>query len=184
GPAQERAGHRGGAGPGQEPDRGGHGFPGRLDPPPGVAPGTLRGDRGLRAQGQFHRPDPRGHRGGPDAGSEHMVRAGQEEHRRPAAEGMTSPRVVRLVVLLLVVLSPTFPQAEVTRKISEIRAAIKRSDEDPNAIAGRVLSRLLFPGHPYGVPVEGTQESVGRLTRDDVVKFQQEVMRPDTTVIA
>src|SRR5881409_878084 len=33
-----------------------------------------------------------------------------------------------------VVLSPTFPQAEVARKISEIRAAIKRSDEDPNAI--------------------------------------------------
>jgi zinc protease len=83
-----------------------------------------------------------------------------------------------------VVLSPTFPQAEVARKISEIQAAIKRSDEDPNAIAGRVLSRLVFPGHPYGVPVEGTSESVGRLTRDDVVKFQQEVMRPDTTVIA
>ena len=67
-----------------------------------------------------------------------------------------------------VVLSPTFPQAEVARKISEIQAAIKRSDEDPNAIAGRVLSRLVFPGHPYGVPVEGTRESVGRLTRDDV----------------
>src|SRR6266850_7090557 len=73
-----------------------------------------------------------------------------------------------------VVLSPTFPQAEVARKISEIQAAIKRSDEDPNAIAGRVLSRLVFPGHPYGVPVEGTRESVGRLTRDDVVKFHQE----------
>ena len=83
-----------------------------------------------------------------------------------------------------VVLSPTFPEAEVARKISEIQAAIKRSDEDPNAVAGRVLSRLVFPGHPYGVPVEGTRESVGRLTRDDVVKFQQEVMRPDTTVIA
>ena len=83
-----------------------------------------------------------------------------------------------------VVLSPTFPEAEVARKISEIQAAIKRSDEDPNAVAGRVLSRLVFPGHPYGVPVEGTRESVGRLTRNDVVKFQQEVMRPDTTVIA
>ena len=83
-----------------------------------------------------------------------------------------------------VVLSPTFPPAEVTRKISEIQAAIKRSEEDPNAVAGRVLSRLVFPGHPYGAPVEGTRESVGRLTRDDVVKFHQEVVRPDTTVIA
>ena len=83
-----------------------------------------------------------------------------------------------------VVLSPTLPDGEVTRKVAEIRAAIKRSDEDPGTVAARALGRLVFQGHPYGFPVEGTRESVARLTRDDVVNFYREHARPDTTVIA
>jgi len=83
-----------------------------------------------------------------------------------------------------VVLSPTFPPGEVTRKVSEIQAAIRRSEEDPGTVASRALSRLVYPGHPYGVPVEGTRESVARLTRDDVVKFYAQHVRPDTTVVA
>ena len=83
-----------------------------------------------------------------------------------------------------VVLSPTFPPAEVTRNVSEIQAAIRRSEEDPGTVATRALSRLVYPGHPYGVPVEGTRESVARLTRDDVVKFYAQHVRPDTTVVA
>ena len=83
-----------------------------------------------------------------------------------------------------VILSPALPDGEVTRKVSEIQAAIKRSDEDPGTVAARALGRLVFQGHPYGSPVEGTRESVARLTRDDVVKFYREHARPDTTVIA
>ncbi|MGH7347325.1 MAG: M16 family metallopeptidase, partial [Candidatus Rokuibacteriota bacterium] len=83
-----------------------------------------------------------------------------------------------------VVLTPTFPEAEVARKVSEIQAAIKRSEEDPNTVAARALGRLVFAGHPYGRPIEGTRESVARVTRDDVVKFYREHARPDTTIIA
>lgn len=83
-----------------------------------------------------------------------------------------------------VVLTPTFPEAEVARKVAEIQAAIKRSEEDPGTVASRALGRLVFAGHPYGRPVEGTRESVARLTRDDVVKFYRQYARPDTTIIA
>ena len=83
-----------------------------------------------------------------------------------------------------VVLSPALPDGEVTRKVAEIGAAIKRSDEDPGTVAARALGRLVFQGHPYGFPVEGTRESVARLTRDDVVSFYRGHARPDTTVIA
>src|SRR5439155_150948 len=89
-----------------------------------------------------------------------------------------------LDLLSEVILSPTFPPGEVTRKIGEIQASIKRSEEDPGAVAARALARLVFPGHPYGLPVEGTRESVARLTRDDVVKFHRERFRPDATVVA
>src|SRR3989449_4547288 len=89
-----------------------------------------------------------------------------------------------LDLLQEVVLTPAFPDAEVKRKIGEIQAAIQRSEESPETVASRALARLTFPGHPYGRPVEGTKDSVGKLTRDDVVQFYRTYVRPDTTVIA
>jgi zinc protease len=89
-----------------------------------------------------------------------------------------------LDLLQEVVLSPAFPAAEFTRKVAEIQAAIKRSEEDPQTVAGRALSALVFGRHPYGRPIEGTVESVGRLTRDDVVAFYREHVRPDTAIVA
>jgi len=89
-----------------------------------------------------------------------------------------------LDLLAEVLLTPTFPPEEVKRKTAQIQAAIKRSEEDPGTVASRALVKLVFPGHPYGVPVEGTLESVGKLTRDDVVRFHATNVRPDTTIIA
>lgn len=89
-----------------------------------------------------------------------------------------------LDLLQEVVLSPAFPEAELKRKAAEIQAGIKRSEESPETVASRALGRLVFPGHPYGSPAEGTQESVAKLTRDDVVKFHREYVRPDATIIA
>ncbi|MBI4270766.1 MAG: insulinase family protein [Candidatus Rokubacteria bacterium] len=89
-----------------------------------------------------------------------------------------------LDLLADVLLSPAFPAPEVTRKVAELKAAIKRSEEDPAAVASRALARLVYPGHPYGVPVEGTLESADRLTREDVQGFWRAHARPDTTVIA
>ena len=83
-----------------------------------------------------------------------------------------------------VVLSPTFPEAELKRKVTEIQAGLQRMEESPGAVASRALAKLVFPGHPYGVPVEGTRESVGGLTRDDVVRFYGQYARPDTTIVA
>src|SRR6266850_2376047 len=88
-----------------------------------------------------------------------------------------------LDLLAEVLLTPTFPPDEVKRKVAQIQAAIKRSEEDPGTVANRALARLVFPNHPYGRPVEGTIESVGKLTRDDVARFHGANVRPDTTII-
>lgn len=89
-----------------------------------------------------------------------------------------------LDLLQEVVLSAAFPEAEVKRKVTETQAAIKRSEESPEAVASRALAPLVYDGHPYARPVEGTVESVGKLTRDDVLAFYRERVRPDTAIIA
>jgi zinc protease len=88
-----------------------------------------------------------------------------------------------LDLLAEVLLQPVFPAEEVTRRISEIQAGLRRSEQDPQTVAGRAIGPLIFPGHPYGRPSSGTVESVGKLTREQVVDFYRTHYRPDGAVI-
>jgi zinc protease len=81
-------------------------------------------------------------------------------------------------------LRPAFPEAEFERKRDEVLASVRRSDEDPGAVAARLLRRLVFAEHPYGRPATGTEASLGAITRDDVVAFHQAAYRPERTIVA
>ncbi len=89
-----------------------------------------------------------------------------------------------LDLLADVLLRPTFPEDELKRKVADIEAALKRSEENPEAVGGRALAQLLYPGHPYARPVAGTVESVGTLSREQVIRFHREHYRPDGAAIA
>lgn len=84
-----------------------------------------------------------------------------------------------LDLLAEVLLHPSFPADELGRKVADIQAALRRSEQSPETIAGRTLGPLIFPGHPYGRPAAGTIESVGKLTRDQVAAFYRLHYRPD-----
>jgi zinc protease len=89
-----------------------------------------------------------------------------------------------LDLLAGVLLEPTFPAEEFERKREEVQASVRRSEEDPESVAGRLFRRLAFPGHPYGRPIAGTEASLGGLTREDVAAFYAAAYRPEDTVIA
>jgi len=84
-----------------------------------------------------------------------------------------------LDLLAEVLRQPTFPADELARKVTSIQGALRRSEQQPETVAARALGRMIFPGHPYGRPVSGTIESVGRLTREHVTAFYQRHYRPD-----
>ena len=84
-----------------------------------------------------------------------------------------------LDLLAEVLLQPAFAPDELARKVTDIQGALRRSEQEPETVAGRELSRLMFPGHPYGRPASGTIESVGKLTREQVIAFYQRHYRPD-----
>lgn len=84
-----------------------------------------------------------------------------------------------LDLLAEVLLQPAFPPDELVRKVADIQAALRRSEQSPETVAGRTLGPLVFPGHPYGQPAAGTVESVGKLTREQVVAFHRLHYRPD-----
>ena len=51
---------------------------------------------------------------------------------------------------------------------TQIMSRLRRETTSPNDIASRTWWATAFPGHPYGRPVNGTLESVPRITADDL----------------
>lgn len=84
-----------------------------------------------------------------------------------------------LDLLAEVLLQPAFAPDELTRKAIDIQGSLRRSEQEPETVAARELSRMMFPEHPYGRPVYGTIESVGKITREQVTAFHQRHYRPD-----
>ncbi|RMD63609.1 MAG: insulinase family protein [Alphaproteobacteria bacterium] len=86
-------------------------------------------------------------------------------------------------LLRLALTEPRFDAEPVTRIRSQILAGLAQEAEDPRSIARRTLSKVLFPDHPYGRPVSGTQLSVPRITVEDLRTFVKERFARDTLVI-
>jgi zinc protease len=81
-----------------------------------------------------------------------------------------------------VVVNPAFPQEDFARQQKQQLAAIKREKVTGTAMALRVLPALLYgKGHAYASPLtgSGTEESVAKLTREDLVKFHQSWFHPN-----
>lgn len=82
-----------------------------------------------------------------------------------------------------ILLNPVFPEEELERKKKETIAAIISDKDDPGAVASKTFYKAVFQGHPYGIPVEGDEESVNRITRDDIINFYQQYYKPNNTII-
>ncbi|RMH93164.1 insulinase family protein [Lysobacter pythonis] len=81
---------------------------------------------------------------------------------------------------------PRFDQADIDRVKAQWVAGIAQEKARPNAVAMRVLPPLLYgEGHPYAIPFtgSGTEAAIGSLTRDDLLAFQREWLRPENATL-
>jgi predicted Zn-dependent peptidase len=89
-----------------------------------------------------------------------------------------------LPVLSEIVTSPIFPEKEVVKLRERTVSQLKKAKESPNQLADGFFNRLVFDKHPYGTPVSGTPNSIGKLNRTDLQKFHVSVYRPQNAAIA
>jgi len=85
-----------------------------------------------------------------------------------------------------VILNPSFPAEELERLRRRRVAQIQQEGAQPIGIALRVLPSLIYGAdHAYGLPLtgSGTIESVGKITRDTLVKFHGEWFKPSNATI-
>jgi zinc protease len=85
-----------------------------------------------------------------------------------------------------VILNPAFPQADFERLQKIQLATIQREKSQPVTMGLRVFPKLLYgPGHAYGNPYTGTgtEESVAKLKREDLMKFHGTWFKPNNATL-
>lgn len=88
-----------------------------------------------------------------------------------------------MALLADVLLHPAFREAEIARKVQELKGRIRRKQEDPGTVARETFAGTLFGDDPYGRPVEGTEESLDRITRQDLVRFHRRHYVPNNSIM-
>jgi zinc protease len=79
---------------------------------------------------------------------------------------------------------PSFPKAEMEKLRAQILTGLAISAEDTSEMASATFDKILYKGHPYSRPEEGTPASIRRITREDLVGFQRRCYGPRGMVIA
>jgi len=85
-----------------------------------------------------------------------------------------------------VILNPAFPQTDFDRLKKIQLAQIQREKTQPVQMAIRVFPKLLYGSqHAYGNPLtgSGTEASVSKLTRDDLMKFHSTWFKPNNATL-
>ncbi|MEP7137297.1 MAG: pitrilysin family protein [Chloroflexota bacterium] len=78
---------------------------------------------------------------------------------------------------------PAFPKVEVEKLRSQMLTGLAIRAQDTGDMASMLFDSILFRDHPYARPEDGHPETIKRITRNDLVKFQREVYGPRGMVI-
>ena len=88
-----------------------------------------------------------------------------------------------LDLFMEVLTQPAFPEKEIQREVEKTLAGIQSAEDQPDEVAEKAFEKALFGTGPYGHPVEGTKESLPRLTRDDIVRFHSTYYHPNHSIL-
>jgi predicted Zn-dependent peptidase len=83
-----------------------------------------------------------------------------------------------------VVLHPAFRADELDRQRQQLLSSLTVQYSDPNYLASAAFAREIYSGSPYGMPSEGTPESVGRFKPEQLAKFHEENYAPNRALLA
>ncbi|MDO8140043.1 MAG: pitrilysin family protein [Candidatus Brocadiales bacterium] len=83
-----------------------------------------------------------------------------------------------------VLMNPAFPEDKIRMRKDEVVESIRRENDNPSQIAQREFRRIMYDSkHPYSRKVEGTLESIEKITRDDMVAFHKKYFHPNNIIL-
>jgi zinc protease len=79
---------------------------------------------------------------------------------------------------------PAFAQHEIDRQRQQMLSGLQVSVQDPEYVANAVFDRLVYGFHPYGMPDNGTRETLTSLSRNDLLTFHAKYFAPNNAILA
>ncbi|MCB1366279.1 MAG: insulinase family protein [Rhodobacteraceae bacterium] len=101
-----------------------------------------------------------------------------------SAQFLTENRAEAQALLRLALQEPRFDSQALDRVRAQVISIIASDRKDPHSIASAEFDRQAFGDHPYGGPSTGTEDSVNRLGRDDMIAAYQNAMARDRVYVA
>ncbi|MDD5496271.1 MAG: pitrilysin family protein [Candidatus Omnitrophica bacterium] len=86
-------------------------------------------------------------------------------------------------ILSDMVLHPRLAEEEIEKEKNVIIEEINMYKDIPGHYVHEVLSELLWPGEPLGMPLAGSEESVRSLTKDDIESYRQTYYNPKNMLL-
>ena len=77
-----------------------------------------------------------------------------------------------------------FTSSEIDRERDIISREINLTLDTPNELVLLLSNQLIWPNHPLGRDVAGTQESITKLNRDDLLDYKHTHYLPNNTVVS
>jgi zinc protease len=97
--------------------------------------------------------------------------------------GLSEDLAVLEGVLADAVLRPRFDADEAERVRAEHLAALRQAADDPTTLLGWAFARTLYDGHRYGLPEDGTPETVQRFGPKDARAFHRRLFVPGAAIV-
>lgn len=89
-----------------------------------------------------------------------------------------------LDVLSDMTIHPLLAQEDIERERTVILEEIKMYKDLPQSYVHELLDELLWPAQPLGMSIMGSEESVSRINRDDLVAYQKSRYTPANIVVS
>ncbi len=83
-----------------------------------------------------------------------------------------------------IIMHPAFDEGELEKVRNIILAEIRMQDDNLVRFALRIFNQNLFQTHPYGMNILGTEDTVNRLARSDLIDFYRKFAIPQNMVLA
>ena len=78
---------------------------------------------------------------------------------------------------------PAFHKQEFDRIRTQLLGEMASDNDDPGHIAMKAFNQLVFHGHPYRWPVNGTEETIGKISLADVQTFYGREYSPSHVIL-
>ena len=79
---------------------------------------------------------------------------------------------------------PAFAPNEIDRQRQQTLSGLQVNMQDPEWIANSVFDRLVYGFHPYGMPDNGTPETLTAINRNDLIAFHNRYFAPNNAILA